>query len=146
MKERYLTVTFFNSEGSVKKCIIQCYQVLEEDVLVIVAGASHAERLANAISNWHGNVADLTLPGWRLTEDTAEDLASDICGILKNNTPSKTILIMQVFDNSAFMGKIGEEVCHPVKMDGKYHIPGKLVTVGGSVIFFITLFFIIIFL
>ena len=49
-------------------------QVLEEDVLVIVARASHAEWLANAISNRHGNVADLTLPGWHLTEDTAEDL------------------------------------------------------------------------
>ena len=104
-------------------------QALAEDTLIILGGASHAERLAIALGLRHSNVADLTLPGWRLTEETAEDLASDISGILRSHDHEKIILVLQVFDNAIFRGLIGDELCDPIKINGKYHIPGKLVII-----------------
>ena len=105
-------------------------QALAEDTLIILGGASHAERLVNALGLRHSNVADLTLPGWRLTEETAEDLASDISGILRSHDHEKIILVLQVFDNAIFRGLIGDELCDPIKINGKYHVPGKLVIIG----------------
>ena len=101
---------------------------LDEDVLVVVGGASHAERLANALGLRHPHLADLTLPGWKLSEDSADDLASDIAGIMAANDPDKVILVLQVFDNTIFKGVIGDEIRSPVKLNGKYHVPGKLMT------------------
>ena len=104
--------------------------LLGQCILIIVGGASHAERLASALGQRRGNVADLTLLGWRLTDESAEDLASDIAGILQTNDQSKIILVLQVIDNTVFKGLIGDEICDPVKLKGRYHIPGKLVTIG----------------
>ena len=96
----------------------------------MVGGASHAERLANALGHRHGNVADLTLAGRRLTEEAADDLASDISGIMMTKDVSKVIIVLQIFDNSVYKGLIGKEIMNPVKLDGRYHIPGKLVVIG----------------
>ena len=102
-------------------------QELDEDILVIVGGGSHAERLASAIGSRHHNIADLSIPGWKLNESTAMDLASDISGIMENNDSSRVVVVLQLFDNETYKGLSGNEILDPVKIDGKYHILGKLV-------------------
>ena len=77
---------------------------VEEDLLLVVGGGSHSERLANALRNKHQNIADLSLPGWRITEQSAEDLAGDISRIVKDTPVEKVVVILHLFDNQIFKG------------------------------------------
>ena len=101
---------------------------LDEDILIVVGGGSHAERLAAAIGSWHQNMADLSIPGLKLNKATALDLASDISGIMENNNSSRVVVVLQLFDNEMYKGMSGREILDSVKKDGRYHIIGKLVT------------------
>ena len=105
---------------------------VEEDVLIVVGGGSHAERLANALGNRHANIADLSLPGWKITEQSAEDLAGDIARIAKDNPVEKMVVILHLFDNQIFKGLVDDEPTDPVRIGGKYHITGKLAVVGAE--------------
>ena len=69
--------------------------VLDDDTLIVVGGGSHTERLATAIGVRHQNVADLSLPGWKLNEATAAVLASDITGIINSKEAGKAVVILQ---------------------------------------------------
>ena len=69
--------------------------VLDDDTLIVVGGGSHAERLATAIGVRHQNVADLSLPGWKLNEATAAVLASNITGIINSKEAGKAVVILQ---------------------------------------------------
>ena len=100
---------------------------LDEDILIVVGGGSHAERLAAAIGSRYQNMADLSIPGWKLNEATAVDLESDISGIMENNNSSWVVVVLQLFDNEIYKGMSGREILDPVKKDGRYHIIGKLV-------------------
>ena len=73
-------------------------------------------------------MADLSIPGWKLNESTATDLASDISGIMENNNSSRVVVVLQLFNNETYKGMSGREIIDPVKKDGRYHIIGKLVT------------------
>ena len=105
---------------------------LDEDILIVIGGGSHAERLAAAIGSRHRNIADLSIPGWKLSESSAADLASDISGIMENNDSSRVVVVLQLFDNETYKGLSGSEIVDPVKKDGKYHIIGKLVLASSE--------------
>ena len=43
-----------------------------------MGGGSHASRLANALGSINPEVVDLSIGGWKVTEDNVRDLATDI--------------------------------------------------------------------
>ena len=105
---------------------------MEEDLLIVIGGGSHAKRLAIALGNKHQNIADLSLPGWKITEQSAEDLAGDISRIAKDTPVEKMVVILHLFDNQIFKGLIGDKTTDPVKKDGQYHITGKLAVISAE--------------
>jgi hypothetical protein len=95
----------------------------------IVIGASHAGRLASALKEMGSEVADLSVPGWKISSAAVESSIELLKEVLDENWEGETIIIYQIFDNTSFfsIGTDGTAVM-PVKSgtDGKYHIVGAL--------------------
>ena len=99
---------------------------------IIVGGGSHASRLATSIGSIYPEVVDLTIGGWRLTEKSGKNLAYDIENVLDEADPANTTIILHMFDNSVFLGESGGTTAAPVKVNGRYHILGRLVVANGK--------------
>jgi len=116
----------------VKKCGAKSQMVGNEwlqDVNVVVAGGSHAGRLAQALQANFNNVVDLTLSGWKLSERAATDLAEDIREQTPDHLADNTVVILQIFDNAIFRGHDENgKLVEPFRKEGKYHILGHLST------------------
>jgi hypothetical protein len=96
---------------------------------IILVGASHASRLAGALKELGAEVADLSVPGWRVTADNVESCCELLKEELKDEWEGETIVLYQLFDNTSFyaIGSDGSATL-PVRsrVDGKYHIKGAL--------------------
>ena len=77
-------------------------------------------------------MVDLTIGGWRLTEKSGENLAYDIENVLDEADPTNTTIILHMFDNRVFLGESGGTTAAPVKVNGRYHILGRLVVANGK--------------
>ena len=101
------------------------------EVNLIIGGGSHASRLARAMRDDFPNLVDLTMCGWKLSEDSAADLAEDIKEQTPANLVEKTVIILQLFDNAVYKGQSSTgRITEPWRQDGCYHVEGDLVTVG----------------
>jgi len=98
-----------------------------QDINLVVAGASHAGRLAESLGRHFKNMVDLSMSGWRLTESSALDLAEDIKDQTPDHLAHNTVVILQLFDNAIFKGtdRHGRMV-EPFRKDGTYHIHGNM--------------------
>ena len=85
----------------------------------------HAGRLAEALRSTHPEDVDLYMSGWRLSEEKAVELASDISEALDNEMVEEPV-VLQIFDNSLYKGNVNGEIVDPIKPDGKYHLQGNL--------------------
>jgi len=94
---------------------------------IIIAGSSHASRLAEQIGQDRPDIVDLSCGGWRLTDATAGELAEDLTEQIGQH--NKCAVILQLFDNSIFCGKMGNKLRPALKIEGKYHIEGELAVV-----------------
>ena len=99
---------------------------------IIVGGGSHAGRIAEALKPTYPEVVDLSVRGWRLSPTTASDLAEDIAGILEDVAAEDCTIILQIYDNAIYKSVDGDSWSDPVKLGGKYHIPGKLEVAGEA--------------
>ena len=57
--------------------------------LIIVVGGSHAGRLADALRSTYPEVMELSVRGWKLSSASSHNLASNIKGILEDETSDK---------------------------------------------------------
>ena len=71
-------------------------------------------------------MVDLSIGGWRLSKDSAADLAQDLSGVLEDASEGSHTVILHLFDNSIYKGEVDGELTDPVKLSRKYHIRGKL--------------------
>jgi len=102
-----------------------------EDINLVIAGGSHASRLAKAMGEDFPNLVDLSMCGWKLTENSAADLAEDIREQTPEHLVDRTVIILQLFDNAIFKGQTNRgKITEPWRQDGRYHIEGDLVTAG----------------
>jgi len=102
-----------------------------EDINLIIAGGSHASRLAKAMGEDFPNLVDLSMCGWKLTENSAADLAEDIREQTPDHLVDRTVIILHLFDNAIYRGLTNRgKITEPWRRDGRYHIEGDLVTVG----------------
>jgi hypothetical protein len=95
----------------------------------IFVGASHASRLASALREAGAEVADISVPGWTISEANVESSAALLREILDEKWEGDTVIMYQLFDNTTFycVSADGSAVL-PKKSreDGKYHIVGAL--------------------
>ena len=68
---------------------------------------------------------DLTIGIWKQSEKTAEDLAYDIDNVLDEADPATTTIFLYMF-YSVFLGNVDGNLYGPVKIEGRYHILGRL--------------------
>ena len=99
--------------------------------LIIVGGGSHASRLANALGSINPEVVDLSIGGWKVTEDNVRDLATDVGDALEAaESPEGCTIVLQLLDNSLFKGGSKTSQIYPVKLGGTFHIVGELSTIN----------------
>jgi hypothetical protein len=95
----------------------------------IFVGASHASRIASAMREAGAEVADISVPGWTISEANVESSAALLREILDEPWDGDTVIMYQLFDNTTFycVSADGSAVL-PKKSreDGKYHIVGAL--------------------
>jgi len=101
-----------------------------DKLTIVVAGGSHAARLAESLLELHEDVIDLSMGGWTLDEDAAAALAAELADQLAGIS-GKAAVIIQPFDNVLFHGTDrGGNKVKSFKRDGVYHVEGELGTIS----------------
>ena len=72
-------------------------------------------------------MVDLGIGGWRLSTDSAAELAHDLTGVLEDADEESHTVVLYLFYNSIFKGEVDGEITDPFKHGKKFHIRGKLV-------------------
>jgi len=98
---------------------------------IIVAGGSHAARLADVIGQARPNTVDLSTPGWKIGTTAVRELTQDLLDAVDREDLGNYVVIMQLFDNSIIRGRLPDgSVELAFKQDGKYHVRGALELAG----------------
>jgi len=94
----------------------------------IVAGGSHASRLAGCLIRAKADVRDVTQSGWRLDKDKIKNMADDIRMAIDSTEGEKAVLVLHMLDNDLYIGvENGEFIGRAHKgADQRYHIRGML--------------------
>jgi hypothetical protein len=95
----------------------------------VFVGGSHAGRLASALRESGAEVADASVPGWKISEESVETSIELLKEILEEHWAGETVILYQLFDNTTFfsIGTDGSATL-PRKSwtDGLYHVEGAL--------------------
>jgi hypothetical protein len=96
---------------------------------IILVGASHAGRLAGALRETGAEIADLSVPGWKISDENVESSISLLHEVLEEEWEGETVVLYELFDNSCYysIGTDGSATL-PTKSstDNRYHIIGAL--------------------
>jgi hypothetical protein len=97
------------------------------DKRFIIIGGSHAARLAECLDNVGLHVADLSIPGWTVTDANVDSMLALLEKVLAEKSDKNSVIIYQLFDNDSYFGTNTDGSClKPFKQGGKYHIQGDL--------------------
>jgi hypothetical protein len=98
-------------------------------IRIILIGASHAGRLAGALRETGAEIADLSVLGWKISDENVESSIALLCEVLEEDWEGETVVLYQLFDNSCYysIGTDGSAAL-PTKSstDNRYHIIGAL--------------------
>jgi hypothetical protein len=99
-----------------------------DPVRLIFIGGSHASRLAKAAAQLGYDVVNLSMPGFRCTEDTIETGCILLREALQENEEARNIVIYQLLDNNVFFEsrEDGSRSLPSRGEDDRYHITGRL--------------------
>jgi len=101
-----------------------------DDLTLLVAGASHASRLAGGLGELHTDIIDMSVGGWKLCEESAIDMAAEISDHLAGIS-GKAAVVVQLFDNSIYHGILPNGTRRsPFREEGQYHVEGELATIS----------------
>ncbi len=100
----------------------------ESVIVIALAGSSHSSRLAGPLTDTYLRVVDVSVPGFRISEKSVELMVEDLTAALADLDDSKTVVLIQPFDNSIFFScnSHGEKNLTKKGRDGKYHVEGEL--------------------
>jgi hypothetical protein len=91
---------------------------------VFAIGGSHITRLVGPLAESGVSIVNLAIPGWKLTEDSAQDLRAKLRSY---NAHSADYVLIDPLSNNVFCGTDSDgNMTEPVKIDGKWHITGEL--------------------
>ncbi len=103
---------------------------LMDDVMekVIMMGGSHSSRLTDELDDTCLDVTDISVRGWRLTEENVEEKVRELKEIFATADEKRTTIVYQLFDNISYYAKKpdGGRVPPSKGRDGKYHVEGRL--------------------
>ena len=99
---------------------------------VIFAGGSHASSIAKAARSTYPEVVDLSIGGWKLTAESAAELAHDISGVLEDAEEANFTVVLHLFDNSIFKAMVDGDLTDPFKLNGRYHIQGSMQLINSN--------------
>ena len=91
-----------------------------------------ASRIAEAARSTYPEVVNLSIGGWRLSDNSAAEMAQDIAGVLEDEYDGSHTLVLHLVDNAIFKGEVNGELADPIKINGTYHIKGKLRLVDSA--------------
>jgi hypothetical protein len=74
----------------------------ESEIVIALAGSSHSSRLAGPLTDTYLRVVDVSVPGFRISEKSVELMVEDLTAALADLDDSKTVVLIQPFDNSIF--------------------------------------------
>jgi hypothetical protein len=89
-------------------------EVFEDDsrTRVILVGASHLQRPSEHLDCEKWRIVDLTRPGWRITDQSVRDLATDVEDAMMDADMDNSIMVVHLLDNNVYMvDKPGGEKC-----------------------------------
>jgi hypothetical protein len=91
---------------------------------VVFAGGSHSSRILGTITAENVRILDATVPGFRLMECAAADMASEIAEICSELPSENTVVVCQLFDNSIYYRarEEGEKLLPKKGLDRRYHV------------------------
>ncbi len=71
---------------------------------------------------------DVSVPGFRISENSVEQIVEDLTSAIADLDDSKTVVLIQPFDNSIFYSckAHGEKILTRKGKDGKFHVEGEL--------------------
>ena len=70
--------------------------------------------------------------GWKISDKSVDELASDIENSLEDEDPANTTVILHLFDNSIYRGRVDGNLTEPEKINGRFHLRGELTIVDGQ--------------
>jgi len=107
---------------------------VEDSVLYVILGASHAGRIADELVEKGEKVVDLSRPGWKPTRDKVQQAMGELTNTLKENGNSEICIVYHLLDNAVYYGKVGGKLLSAEKSsyDDLYHIRGELEMVGDD--------------
>lgn len=93
---------------------------------VVVIGASHCTKLGTLLKMRNLPVTNLAVPGWTATDSNIEKIESEVS---KLRASKDTIFVIDLFSNSSFRYETEDgTLAPPMKIDGVYHMGGKVTT------------------
>jgi hypothetical protein len=80
----------------------------------VVAGSSHCARIIDQIGRDGLAISDATVPGFRLTPDSAKEMAEEVKHLMEDLNPENTAVLIQVIQES---GQLHVLLWHRVRGD-----------------------------
>jgi hypothetical protein len=104
----------------------------EENVSVLLAGASHSVRLIDHLESANLTVVDSTVLGFRISEKSVSEITTDISEKLSEMDPARSVVVLQLLDNVSYECKneFGDRLLPRKSSDGRYHAPGEISVIG----------------
>jgi hypothetical protein len=100
------------------------------DIVIAMAGSSHSGRLSGPLVDTYLKVVDVSVPCFRISEDSVEQMVEDLTSPIADLDYSKTVILIQPFDNSIFYSckAHGEKILTRKGKDGRYHVERDLIS------------------
>jgi uncharacterized membrane protein YgcG len=97
------------------------------DKRFIIIGRSHAARLAECLDDFGIHVANLSIPGWTVTDANVDSMLALLEKVLAEKSDKKSVIIYQLFDNDTYFGTNPDgSGMKAFKQGGQYHTMGDL--------------------
>ncbi len=102
----------------------------------MLAGSSHSVRLIDPLESINLRVVDSTTPGFRVTEQSAAEMAVELAEKVSDLDPNDNVIVIQLLDNSSFECKTpsGDRILPKRGRDGKFHAVGELGVIGKDML------------
>jgi hypothetical protein len=101
-----------------------------DDVMekVVIMGGSHSSRLTDELDDTCLDVTDISVRGWKLTEENVEEKVLELKEIVATVDEKRTTIVYQLFDNVSYYTKKpdGGRMLPSKGRDKKYHVEGRL--------------------
>ncbi len=104
----------------------------EENICILLAGASHFVRLIDHLESANLTVVDSTVPGFRVSERSVSEMTADIIDKLAELDPAKAVVVIQLLDNVSYecRNEQGDRLLPRKGSDRRYHALGELSVIG----------------